>query len=659
VEVDLSNQSIVQQYTFNKTQDKTKASVVGFFRSGWVNYLPQNVSKEFFNLNGIMIGFSNMIVLKDTLFSADFSQIEMLSVEFNRIQEIEELAFQHLVNLKWISLGNNNIEALTVNIFRNNPKLEYIGFNNNKIKLINIQVFTKALEYKKIDFFLNECIDKSVGCTHQFCEPKMYEIIQEAYQCFTACVEDEECALKSGALDTVLECEFYEAVSSNFWPEAKYCKLFRNVFFNQSLVANTTFTGTPEQKKETNVVHFHQIPILNFIPVEIFEEFPRLNGLIISESNLTTLGDDFFTKQCKNIEYLDLNSDNIYTITSKAFYHLLELRWINLDFNHIDNLSDKIFEDNIKLEYISMQQNGLLIVNNQFFDNLVYLKYLNLELNFCINKTFSATYGVLNPEEMKDDFEFCYQNCANDFECAYKAGVDLELVHLGNISHISQQIMCNFNGIKWDDFKTCFITNMLFGDINRSKYNFTGSDEEKAGTNAIYFAKFSVIEFIPEETFTEFLNLQAFAIRESNIPILKNTLLAHKNFIKIYKLDLSKNKIQFIEKGALRYLRGLMEIDLSENLLKSISNQVFSKNRFLDSIKLYDNKIMMIQKSAFSKTDSLSHLDLLRNECINEKFEYDENKAFSEEPLSDCISNYRERTEYFKRGIVIVVKFNF
>jgi hypothetical protein len=182
----------------------------------------------------------------------------------------------------------------------------------------------------------------------------MYEVIQEAYQCFTACVEDDLCAQKSGALDTVLECEFNESVSSKFWPESKHCKLFRNVFFNHSSVANITFTGTPDQKKETNVVHFHQTPILNYIPVEILEEFPKLNGLIISESNLPTLGDDLFTKQCKNIEYLDLNSSNIYTISGKAFYHLLNQKWISLDFNHIDNLSDKFFEDNTKLEYISI-----------------------------------------------------------------------------------------------------------------------------------------------------------------------------------------------------------------------------------------------------------------------------------------------------------------
>jgi Leucine-rich repeat (LRR) protein len=263
---------------------------------------------------------------------------------------------------------------------------------------------------------------------------------------------------------------------------------------------------------------------------------------------------------------------------------------------------------------------------------------------------------VLNPEEMKDDFEVCYQNCAANFECAYKAGIsiiDSELIYLGNTSHISQQIMCNFNGIKWENFKICFITGILFEDINKGfTFNFTGSNEEKNTTNAIYFAKLSVIEFIPKEIFTEFSDLQAFAIRDSNIPILKSKLLAHRKFNKVSKLDLSRNKIQFIEKRALISLQGLLEIDLSGNLLKSISHQIFIKNRGLLSIKLYKNKIMMIQENTFSKMDSLSHLDLRRNECINKEFEYDgELVKFAEEPLSSCISKYRESTKYLKKGI--------
>jgi hypothetical protein len=260
---------------------------------------------------------------------------------------------------------------------------------------------------------------------------------------------------------------------------------------------------------------------------------------------------------------------------------------------------------------------------------------------------------------MKDDLEVCYQNCAENFECAYKAGVsiiDSELVYLGNISHVSQQVKCNFNGIVWENFKICFIIGMLFENINKGfTYNFTGSDEEKNATTAIYFAKLSIIDFIPKEIFTEFLNLQAFAIRESNIPILKSTLLAHKNFNKISKVDLSRNKIQFIEKRALRNLQGLLEIDLSENLLKSISNQIFLKNRRLSSIKLYNNNIRMIQENSFSKMDSLSYLDLRRNECNNEELEYswDEKQKqtnFTEEPLTSCISKYRDRSKYLKGG---------
>jgi hypothetical protein len=267
---------------------------------------------------------------------------------------------------------------------------------------------------------------------------------------------------------------------------------------------------------------------------------------------------------------------------------------------------------------------------------------------------------VLNPEEMKDDFEICYQNCANDFKCAYKAGVsiiDSELVYLGNTSHIAQQIMCNFNGIVWENFKTCFITGMLFENINKGfTFNFTGSNEEKNATTAIYFANLSVIEFIPKEIFNEFPNLQAFAIRDSNIPILKRNLFENRNFSRISKLDLSRNKIQFIEKRALRNLRGLLEIDLSENLLKSISNQTFLKNRHLLSIKLYNNRIKMIQENTFSKMVYLTNLDLRRNECINEKFEYDEKeRKFTEEPLRSCITKYREKAEYFRNGIVYTV----
>ncbi len=163
--------------------------------------------------------------LNSEFFTKDFEIIEFLGIQDCAFQAIDENAFKHLVNLKWIRLRDNDIKSLPYQIFKANPNLVYIDINSNKINSIDPDLFTNLRNLKFIESEGNQCINKNLGC--ETCSISQSDLDGGFSRCFARCLnDDDDCATKSGKAQ-ILSQDKIDALISNGQTDV----LLRNAFY--------------------------------------------------------------------------------------------------------------------------------------------------------------------------------------------------------------------------------------------------------------------------------------------------------------------------------------------------------------------------------------------------------------------------------------------
>jgi hypothetical protein len=202
--VDLSDSFKAQGHSFTgSSAEKLAATMVYFYSSPNVDFIPKEILSEFPHLNGIEIFNCNTFTtVNNGLFTKEFDVLQYVWLDSNKIQTIEPEAFQYLVKLKWISLESNQIQSLPFQIFKNNPELIYISLYNNKINSIDSNLFKNLNKLKFVGLTSgNLCINQDFGCESSTCSVSQPSLNSGLATCFSNCIKDIECTLKSGKFD--------------------------------------------------------------------------------------------------------------------------------------------------------------------------------------------------------------------------------------------------------------------------------------------------------------------------------------------------------------------------------------------------------------------------------------------------------------------------
>jgi hypothetical protein len=196
-----------QLHSFSgSSSQKSEATVVEFYESYQIDFIPKQIPKEFPNLNGLIFYKCDLPVLKNELISKEFVVLEYLALQDNQIASIEPPAFQNLKNLKWLSLYGNKIRSLPFNLFENNPELIFLSFHQNEINSICPNLFKNQNQLKEVDFRYNRCVDKRFGC--KWCPSISQSDLDSGLStCFQNCLRDPDCATKSELVETTTETE--------------------------------------------------------------------------------------------------------------------------------------------------------------------------------------------------------------------------------------------------------------------------------------------------------------------------------------------------------------------------------------------------------------------------------------------------------------------
>jgi hypothetical protein len=201
------------------------------------------------------------------------------------------------------------------------------------------------------------------------------------------------------------------------WPSHTYCYTSSATSFSKSFQSES-HSFECSQKSEAKTFQLWQSPQIEFIPTEIFTEFPNINGFSIFLSNLPVVKAGLFTAEFFKIEFFRFYSSKIEKVEPKAFEYLPNLKWISFYRNKIQSLPDRIFEKNPKLIYIDFYSNQIKsVIPSFFFQNFNNLKLVDFRGNQCISKQIGCDTCTISQSELDRGFSGCFTTCLEDEKC--------------------------------------------------------------------------------------------------------------------------------------------------------------------------------------------------------------------------------------------------
>jgi Leucine-rich repeat (LRR) protein len=443
-----------------------------------------------------------------------FKQLEYLDLSENRIQTIEPLVFQSLTELKWLNLNLNKISYLPHRLLLNSIKLGYLSLYANEISKMHPDIFSDSSPLKHVDLRENEGIlSGEYTCNNTECPIKL--------------ISDDDrirTRTRTGLIPTNdLTCR-YLRMELYLWPEYIYCQVVKADISEEDVFVE--FTGTEREKQETTAVQFLNCRRINFIPVEMFHEFPSLNGLSIELADIPILKNGLFIIECEKIEFLSLayNEIEVIELEPLAFKNLTRLLRINLEGNFIKSLKYRVFAYNLKLTYISFNLGSVEMINRKVFRNLKSLKFVGFGSNKCIDDQIECHSENCN-QEFNRKMLPCFQSCSLSEDCKKASKIRVRNRGSSSSFDVIQTLNCAFrNFSEPHTAKFCEVEDADFSDDTQdAEFSFQGSDVEKNGTTGVYFTKCHDVDFVPTQIFKDFPAIDSLGIKYSYVPVLEIT----------------------------------------------------------------------------------------------------------------------------------------
>lgn len=333
------------------------------------------------NLRELSLGYNNFT----RLFGEEFSplvNLERLSFYSNQIEEIDGLAFDGLERLTHLDLGfnritelgtifsttpalqellldRNNIRRLNANVFENNDQLTEIDLHANNIRFIEDGVFNNLQNLVTLRLRENVCVGED------FTEIENVSDILESLQ---------QCVPRS---EIVLECDFED-------DDRGYLCILENVDVEEDIPI--VIRGEHlEGRSNEDVVRIHFIDSkLNFIPQELFDTFPSLSTLDVTDTELPTLN---ALRNCENLENLFASYNNIEVVEANVFRECSNLRQLHLTRNNINEFHSNGLTNLVELR---LNSNNISEIDTETFG---YLE--NLEILYLNDNRIRYTYPIM------------------------------------------------------------------------------------------------------------------------------------------------------------------------------------------------------------------------------------------------------------------------
>jgi Leucine-rich repeat (LRR) protein len=432
---------------------------------------------------------------------------------------------------------------------------------------------------------------------------------------------------------SILDCDVGTAKYQHL-SEFSYCGVSKVDLTADAVDRKYIFNVTNNDINSIRAVSFLRCNQVEFIPKEVLQQFPSLNGLEFWWSTIPVLRSSFFTEEFVNIEHLYFQGNRITAIESEVFKFLTKLKWVDLGRNEIQQVNENIFNDNKQLEFVSFHGNSIESMNEKLFNDLTQLKFVDLRANECTDELF----GCLEDERcftstslLKTKLQLCSSNRTSEQD--------------------KSQLKCSFGkGYHYyrPDYQYCEVFHVDLSSRNQTfKLKLIGASEANEDIRVMTEIEFWMsgkVNFIPLEILG-IPHLNGLSIRLSKMSTVKNDLFSEV-WDRIEFVNLADNKIEKIESLAFQYLWRLIWINLSGNPIKSLSDQIFFHNFNLMFIGCAHGNVEMISPLLFETLKNLQVIDFRKNVCTNDYIKKANNFSIANTKVAFSYGNKKSIDDY-------------
>ncbi|XP_031630623.1 protein slit [Contarinia nasturtii] len=253
-----------------------------------------------------------------------YTQVEVLDLSRNRINELGSKNFEFSTQLRTLNLSQNQLEHLHKDAFFGLKGLLLLDLSHNKISRVHPAAMTHLIKMIDMDFSNNAMISFDDGVFKNL--TSMERLTLEANELVDVPVENLVHLRSLKSLD----------LSGNL------IEFIRNDSFGQLKELNTL-------KIVGNVI--------NDVDVRAFDGLPNLRYLDLGDNNLTIVPTQQLSK-LSNLSYLSMSGNSFISIPPVALLNLFHLRELHLDkLDRLLKIDSRAFVDNTFLQIITLDEN--------------------------------------------------------------------------------------------------------------------------------------------------------------------------------------------------------------------------------------------------------------------------------------------------------------
>ncbi|MBN3318737.1 RXFP1 protein, partial [Atractosteus spatula] len=333
----------------------------------------------------------------------------------------------------------------------------------------------------------------------------------------------------------------FDALSKNKFEEAKECYvqiyfLFivaygaeRNAYSITAEKLNSLLDVYPEEcqcegrKVDCNNRDLHSVPAVS----------SNITALELNNNQITSLSADLFIRY-RNLEKLHLQNNSISNISNRAFSGLRNLKKLFLSQNRITVLKTGVFRDLESLEWLILEENKIAIIRQKSFTglkSLYFLSLLNNSLEHIPRKSFCLEMPMLNWLELEGNMisslhSSGFRECTSLTVLALRRN-QIQMIEEGTFSTMHKLIDLDLSVNRIQD-----LTPSLFRNLHNLKQLFDFSIYSlKHHHPILHFVLFffrnishNPLTHIYEDQFDNFVNLLSLGMEGIEIPNISNRM---------------------------------------------------------------------------------------------------------------------------------------
>ncbi|CAH2106861.1 unnamed protein product [Euphydryas editha] len=516
----------------------------------------------------------------------ELGRLRYLSLDYNLLEEVKVLP----PNLHSLSLAGNFISSFPTSLKDLAPStLSYLDLGYNRISSISVDLFGAWSEgLTTLSLRGNRLAQLTLGTFPPLPLRELVLSFNDLYY------------VEAGVFTNLTYLRILELSSA----------LFSGDISTRSSLETLTWLGL-----DNNNIHFissddmQNFPSLEYLNLDFNKiiEFPsevtktngsfKLKELRLSYNYISKVNAEFLEILIE-LQSVDLSYNRMNNISERSFCNLLNLVYLSLAGNVIEFIADEAFADLPKIEVLDLQENNLVEFSTKCFTN-VSSTDTDFAVNISYNKIVSLVGGRAVPINILDLSHNLIEAISRDF---FKS--------LGN--HL-RQIFLSHN-------KISSIDNSAFGSLPYlSVLNLQEND----------------ISVIKRRAFSDMPSLQILDLSQNRIQQLsveqfhslhrlkllrldKNKLRAlprdvFKNTVLEY-LDLSDNQLNLFPSSALAQVGfTLRRLELSRNRIEYLDAAMFHATAFLHELGLSHNALTVLSDNTLAGLPRLRRLDLSNN----------------------------------------------